>query len=139
MPAHLANRVAERTGQQEVFISLYNADGGNLQKWAKLLQGVSRQVVTRPIYAQEKEICALIRSKLNKKNEAYLAVYIDRDDVIEMAEDKAPKDRLGHHLLVTKDGAIKLENVTRFIHESGQYILKDGQLIRQGDAQYVDM
>lgn len=135
---HIANRIAMRQGQIEVFISLYSSDGDNIKKWAKQLLSISRAIVTRPIYRSERDIRALIRSKTNKKNEAYVAVYIDATEIITPQADRMPTDKLGHELMILRDKAIKAENITRFIHLSGEYLYKDEQLVRQGDIEYTD-
>jgi intracellular multiplication protein IcmQ len=137
-PNHLANRIAARVGQEEVFISLYNADGNNLPKWEKIVNSLSNNIVTRPIYHLENDIRALIRSKMHKENEAYVAIYISSSDVIHVPQEKMMVDRLGHELLIAKDGAVKPENIIRFMHATGRYLFKDHKLIRQGDIEYVD-
>ncbi len=82
---------------------------------------------------------ALIRSKVHKINEAYIAVYVSKTDIIPPVEkDQIAHDRLGHELLKIKEGAIKPENITRFMHATGQYVFKDNQLIKQGELEYMD-
>ena len=137
-PKHLADRIAERVGQLEVYVYLYNADGQSIAKWEKLILSLRAQSVSRPIYTNERDVREFIRSKPNKVNEGYAAIYINKDDIIEPVNTEPPRDKLGNPLLLAKDTAVKANNVTRFTHISGQYALKDGRLVREGDINYMD-
>lgn len=137
-PNTLADRIAERVGQVEVYVYLYNADGQSIPKWEKLISTLKSQSISRPIYANEKDVQEFIRSKPNKLNEGYVSIYVNKDDIVEPVNTAPPKDKLGNPLIMTKDNAVKPENVTRFVHFTGQYILQDQKLVRQGDASYMD-
>lgn len=129
---------ASRSNQQCVYISLYNADGTNMEKWEKLLLAIERQIITRPVYRVETEIRALIRSKQNKRNEAYISVWIDKDKVLEPQHTKKVTDKLGHELMSLKDGAIKMDNIESFYHESGQYEVQKKSLVRVADMHFSE-
>ncbi|CAM2761683.1 Dot/Icm secretion system protein IcmQ [Legionella anisa] len=129
--AHLANRLALRGGQQEVFVSLYSSDGSNLQSWERIIINLPRQMISRPIYADEEQVQALIKSKENKQNEAYVAIYINKTDIINLSADKTLSDKLGSPLLTLKDRALNVENITRFVHLSGVYKYSRGRLIKE--------
>ena len=116
--------------QIEVYISLYNSAGSEIRNWEKLLNNLKTVLITRPVLATEKDAKELLRSKLNKKNEAYIAVYIDKSDVMSPIGGITPKDTLGHELLVLKENTVKTDNITRFVHVSGEYRFKRGHLIR---------
>ncbi|HHF0523706.1 TPA: Dot/Icm secretion system protein IcmQ [Legionella anisa] len=128
---HLANRLALRGGQQEVFVSLYSSDGSNLQSWERIIINLPRQMISRPIYADEEQVQALIKSKENKQNEAYVAIYINKTDIINLSADKTLSDKLGSPLLTLKDRALNVENITRFVHLSGVYKYSRGRLIKE--------
>lgn len=130
--SHLANRVALRGGQQEVYISLYSADGGNMQAWERIVLNLPKHMISRPIYASEEDINQMIRHKDNKINEAYVSVYINQTDVLSLG-DKTPYDKLGKALMTLKDKSIVLANINRFVHTSGIYFLEHGRLIKQED------
>ncbi len=130
MTSNLANRVAMRSGQQEIFISLYSMDGANLQAWERIVNNLPKQIISRPIYADEENVNQLIRSKENKLNEAYVAIYINQSDIIPMG-DKTPTDRLGKPLLTLKDKSLSLNNINRFVHVSGVYQYLAGKLIKE--------
>lgn len=127
---HLANRMALRSGQQEVFISLYSSDGGNIQSWERIVSNLPRQMISRPIYADEEDIKALLKTKENKLNEAYVAIYINQSDILALAADKAPVDKLGKTLLTLKNKTLTLENISRFVHHSGVYKYAQSRLTR---------
>ncbi|KTD32751.1 IcmQ protein [Legionella nautarum] len=127
---HHVNRVVPRPGQLEVFISLYSSEGSNIQSWERLLANLSRQIISRPIYADEEAIQFSIKSKENKANEAYVAIYINEADLLTMSPDKVPLDKFGKPLLTLKGHAINLESITRFVHLSGTYHYFKGRLVK---------
>ena len=125
---HLANRIALRSGQQEIFISLYSSDGENLQSWERILGSLPTQMISRPIYVNEEDVKALIRTKEHKINEAYVSIYISQNDILTLPPDKIPLDRLGKPLLTLKAKSIRLENINRFVHKTGTYHYSYGRL-----------
>lgn len=124
--------------QIEAYVSLYNVDGGNIAKWEKILQTMDKQIVSRPVYATEQAARASIRAKTIRKNDAYAAFYLSKEDIIPPKDGKAPLDRLGNSLLILKDTALKLSNITRFCHESGIYLFRDNSLSHIGDMNFLD-
>ncbi|CAM2828425.1 Dot/Icm secretion system protein IcmQ [Legionella worsleiensis] len=128
--SHLANRIALRSGQQEIYISLYSSDGAVLQSWEKIISNLPKQMISRPIYADEADIKALLKTKENKQNEAYVAVYINQSDILSLSADKAPVDKLGKMLLSLKDKTLNLDNISRFVHVSGVYKFERNRLIK---------
>jgi intracellular multiplication protein IcmQ len=132
--SNLANRIALRAGQQEVFIALYSTEGNNLQTWERILANLPRQMISRPIYADEKDAQSSIKVKENKVNEAYVAIYIDQNDILAMHPDKTPVDKLGRPLLSLKDRSLHLDNIIRFVHLSGVYRYSKGRLVKNSHA-----
>lgn len=128
--SNLATRVALRSGQQEIFVALYSSEGNVLQSWERIVANLPRQIISRPIYADEEDIRFLIKSKENKINEAYVGIYINQSDILELAEDKIPTDKFGKSLITLKDRAINLININRFVHQTGVYTYSKGRLIK---------
>lgn len=128
--SHLANRVAIRSGQQEVFIALYTSDGGNIQAWERIVVNLPKQMISRPIYASEEDVNQAIRAKENKNNEAYVSMYVNQTDLLSMG-DKTPLDKLGKPLVTLKDKSLNLANINRFVHVSGIYHYIHGRLIKE--------
>ena len=130
MISHLANRIALRSGQQEIFIALYSSDGENIASWERILMNLPKQMISRPIYADEEDIKALIRTKANKINEAYVSMYINQSDILFLPVDKTPIDKLGKSLLTLKDKALNLDSINRFVHQSGSYQYSHARLVK---------
>lgn len=128
--SHLANRMALRSGQQEIYILLYSSEGERLQNWERIIANLPLHTTSRPIYADEEDVKALLRSKANKMNEAYIAVYVNQSDLLTVPADKAPVDRLGKKLLTLKDKTLNLDNIRYFVHQSGIYRYSNGRLIK---------
>jgi intracellular multiplication protein IcmQ len=128
--SHLANRMALRSGQQEVYVSIYSTEGTNLQSWEKIVTNLPRQMISRPIYADESDIKSILKTKENKLNEAYVAIFIHQADILPISSEKAPLDKLGKPLLSLKDKTLYLDNISRFVHETGVYQYERGRLIK---------
>lgn len=126
----LATKMALRNGQQEIFIALYSFDGTNIQTWERILANLPKQMLSRPIYAKEEDAIALIRSKENKNNEAYVSIFINQGDILVLPSDKIPMDKLGKPLLTLKDKSLSTDNINRFVHESGVYTYSHGRCIK---------
>jgi intracellular multiplication protein IcmQ len=133
--SHLANRVALRSGQQEIFIALYSSNGNNLQTWEKILMNLPRQMISRPIYADEEDVKALIRTKVNKNNEAYVSMYISQNDILSLPVDKTSMDKLGKPLLTLKDKSLSLDNIHYFVHRTGTYHFHQGKLVKNSASE----
>ena len=125
------SQLALRKDQQKVYVLLYSSDGGNLRAWEWILANLPRQMISRPIYVEEEDAKAIIKTKENKINEAYVAVYIGQNDILPVSVDRLPVDKLGKHLLALKDGTLSLDNVDCFVHQSGIYRYSRGRLIKE--------
>lgn len=128
--SYSANRVAIRSGQQEVFIALYSSDGANVQSWERIVINLPRQMISRPIYASEEDVIQAVRAKENKINEAYVSIYVNQTDVLSLG-DKTPVDKLGKSLLTLKDKSLNLTNINRFVHMSDVYSYAHGRLVKE--------
>lgn len=129
--ANLLDRVAARSGQKEIFISLYAAGGDTIQIWERLIANLPKQVISRPIYANEEDVREHIRFKANNMNEAYISIFIKNEDILDVPSEKIPKDRFGKPLLILKDKSIELENISRFVHAFGVYSYHKGRLTKK--------
>lgn len=118
-------------GQAEIFVSLYSSNGTVLRTWERILATLPSQIISRPIYAKEMDVKTMIKAKENKANEAYVSIFIDETDILPLSMEKTPFDKLGKPLLTLKDRALRLENIKRFVHISGEYAFVHGQLIKQ--------
>lgn len=128
---YLANRLALRGSQQEIFVSLYSTDGTNIQSWEKIIANLPGQMISRPIYANEEHVKSLLKTKEHKQNEAYVAIYVNKADILSLPPDKTLVDKLGNTLLSLKDKSVDVENISRFVHISGIYQIVSGHLIKE--------
>lgn len=131
----LAHRVAQRCGQQEVFIGLYSSEGRNLTSWERIIASLPTQIIARPIYAEEQDVQAIMRHKEKPVNEGYVSIYVSQNDILPVSKDKAPHDKLGKTLISLKSKAIDLKNINRFVHKSGIYQYNNGRLIKQNNQE----
>ncbi|KTC86361.1 Dot/Icm secretion system protein IcmQ [Legionella brunensis] len=132
---HGAVRAEPKAGQQEIFIALYSTEGNSIQAWERLLANLPRQMISRPIYANEQDVRNLIKSKENKINEAYVAVYVHENDILQVAADKVLTDRFGRPLMSLKDRSLSLDNIIRFVHLSGVYQYIKGRLVKNSSSE----
>ena len=115
--------------EMEVYISLFQSDGYNINKWAMQLRSLDRYVVGRPIYASEADIEKRIRLRNAGINEAYVVVIVKKSDV-QSDQFAAPlKDQFDHQLILLKEVALKNGRIIAFIHQGRRYHFADGQLI----------
>lgn len=128
--ASIANQMALRSDQKKIYIVLYSFEGSNLKSWERIVSNLPRQIISRPIYSEEEDVIAIIKTKENKINEAYVSIYINESDILQMPSDKLPLDKLGKKLLTLKDRSLKLDNIDCFVHQSGRYQFSQGRLIK---------
>lgn len=122
----------ERTDLIEVYISLYQSEGGNIAKWQSVVSTIAGYSMTRPVYRNEADIQEAIRAKEVRHNDAYVVVRIHKEDILPPFTEKPPVDRHGHELLHLREGSVRLENIVRVVHSSGQYDFRNGMLIKRG-------
>lgn len=121
-------------GTIEVYILIYSTDGNNIKRWQTLLSSLESYGIGRAIYRNENDIKKIIRSKDNKYNDAYACVRIKESDILPSEPGKEPKDRFGNLLVTLHERAIQLKNLTRFVHISGIYRLRNNTLEKIADA-----
>lgn len=124
----LASKAARQAGLKEIYISLYSSTGNDIFSWERIIASLPRQVISRPVYSEEQDVKNAIRSKENTLNEAYVAILINPDDILELPADKIAKDRHGKTLLSLKDRSINIDNINRFIHQNTTYKYEKGHL-----------
>lgn len=114
-----------------VYVAVYQAAGANIKKWEVLLNSLENYLSGRPIYKNEADVKAFIRAKENQQNDGYIEVAVETKDILNAAASKPLLDRAGRELLMVKDHAIKSNNILRFMHISGEYLFKDGLLVKK--------
>lgn len=129
-PDQLAKNLAMKESLQEVFISLYTLDGVKLSSWEQIIVNLRRQMISRPIYATEDEVVAIIKTKEKKINEAYVSIFVKEEDILRLKPDKIQVDKLGQPMLVLKDNSISLDCINYFAHLTGKYRYSRGRLFK---------
>lgn len=129
-PEYLAHRAHLSASHKLVYVSLYSLEGVNVGSWERIIANLPRQIVSRPIYAQEEDVQNIIKTKDKKINEAYVSLYVDQADILELSTDKIPLDKLGKPMMTLKDNAINLQNIEYFYHISGKYRYTRGHLAK---------
>ncbi len=127
---YLTKQMALRSGQKKVYVALYSFDGTNLSSWERIIANLPHQMISRPIYANEDDVKAMVKSKANQMNEAYVAIYITAQDILPLPTDKIPIDKLGKQMLTLKDKTLHLDSMDCFVHQSGVYRYMQGRLMK---------
>ena len=115
----------------EVYISLYQSEGTNIRKWHTVVLSLIGHSVSRPVYKSESDIKAAMHAKDFKTNDAYVVVRLTPKDILAPATDRPRTDREGRELVTLREGAIRLENIMRFVHSSGEYKIIENSLVKQ--------
>lgn len=112
-----------------VYVYLYNAQGTALQNWQSMLNPkfFYEYGFNRPIYSQKEHVDALVKSKSNKLQHAYLTVAVKKDHIISLDADTAGKDSLNNPLIKIKEGGLRFEKLICFTHNNIDYLLDPEQ------------
>lgn len=119
------------TNSKMVYVALFNAQGDKLYTWHKFLtpQALFDHSVNRPIYSTQEDIDAMLRSKANKQQQAYLEIAIDKNDLLDTSEASPSQNPTNFELLRIKQGSLKAENIRSFFHAGKKYsVSSDGKL-----------
>lgn len=114
----------------EVYISLFQSDSYNINKWAMQLRSLDRYIVGRPVYKNPEDIEKRIRLRAASGNEAYVAVVVKKTDVQADPFAASLKDQFDHPLVLLKEKAMHHGRINVFVHQSVRYYFVDGQLIK---------
>ena len=116
--------LSDNSGENtEVYIALYQSQGGNLHKWQEVVASLVKYTMGRPIYKNESDVQAAIRLTDRNLNNAYVVVKVRLDAIITDSEEQVRRDREGRQLIRLHETAIQLKNIVRLVHASGQYKL----------------
>jgi intracellular multiplication protein IcmQ len=123
--------VSARTENEvEVYVSLFQSDGYNINKWAMQLRSLDRYVIGRPVYQNENDVESRIRLRNAGVNEAYVVVVVKKNDIQSDRFAAAIKDQFNHPLLTLKETALKSGRIIAFVHQKIRYHFVDGQLLK---------
>lgn len=102
-----------------VFVSLYQADSQNMEKWAQQLRQISHLVLTRPVYDQEEFILQSIRSRQLQATEAYAVMRILKTSI--KFADLPKRDRFDQPLLSLVERSVSSSDILSFHHAGHVY------------------
>lgn len=111
-----------------IYVYLFNTKGSILKTWQNLLlpSALMDHSVNRPIYVDEEHVAAMFRSKQNKEQYAYVEMVVKKKDIISSPQDKdVLRDNHGFSLARLKQGALRLENIRKFVHNGLAYSISD--------------
>lgn len=134
LQAHVAKKtgggVSISSDEVEVYISLFQSDGYNMNKWAMQLRSLERYMLGRPVYQSEADMLARIRLRNAGANEGYVIVAVKKTDVQSDTFAAPLKDQFDHPLIALKENALKQGKIIAFVHQGVRYLFVDGQLIK---------
>lgn len=105
----------------QLYVSLYQANGHDLNQWAAQLASLSSYMVGRPIYQNESEAIQNIRSKISQLSESYVVVIVPKQKMIQDHQAKTRKDRLGNALISLLPDAMTQHKIIEFVHNEKHY------------------
>ncbi len=112
----------------KIYISIYQAEGANLQAWQKMLKALANYSITRPVYENEERVREVIRAKPDMQRHAYAVVAIPQNSIIHL--EKPSLDQFSHELLALKEGAVQLQNIIEFVHANAKrYVFRNDTLV----------
>jgi intracellular multiplication protein IcmQ len=118
-----------KEGYIKVYVSIYQADGANIDRWRSTVKSLADYSINRPIYRAQEHIEAILRAKTDIKREAYVIVHVKENSIIQQYPGRAMTDRFGNELITLKEGSVKLENIIEFVHEGKRYSIDHGEFV----------
>ena len=122
---------AVQEDEQYVYVYLFNMQGRILSRWISMLspRSLAEYSVNRPVYEEEQEVEAYIRSRPNDDAHAYLVMKVNKTDVMHYQDQSNHRDSTGQPLLKLKERSLKPENLVAFVYKGDRYKLINGQLM----------
>lgn len=118
-----------KEGFIKVYISIYQADSANLDRWRSTVKALADYSINRPTYRAQEHIEAILRAKTDVRREAYVVVHVRENSIIPQYPGRAMTDRFGNELVTLKEGSVKLENIIEFVHEGKRYSINHGEFV----------
>ena len=105
-------------GYVKIFIMLHQNDGERLMSWNASILSLTSSVLGRAVYAKESEAVKAMSHKEYKEKEGYVELWVSRDVIIDLPDEKSIFDKDGQKILSLKQKAITTENIKYFVHAS---------------------
>lgn len=112
----------------KVYISLYQADGYDMEAWQAQIASVASYSVGRPIYKDQECVEQAIRQRMKQSAEAYVVAIVPKSAIVSSVGAglgfKHSDGRIHLH-----SGVLRKEHIVEFVHSGRRYRYIDGQLI----------
>lgn len=107
-----------------IYVYLFNVQGTIFKTWEKMLNPsvFYEYSINRPIYENQKDVEAIIRSKKNKAQHGYLTIAIKKEDLLPT---EGSKDMMGHPLVRVREGSLNTDKLIAFTHGGHEYVWDD--------------
>ena len=111
----------------KVYISLYQADGYDMEAWQAQLASVASYCVGRPVYKDQASVEQAIRQRMRQSAEAYVVAIVPKSAIITSVAGLGFTQSDGRiHL---RSGVLRTEHIVEFVHSGQRYRYIDGQFI----------
>lgn len=117
--------------EAKCYVSLYQADGHDLARWALQLGSIDKYTMGRPIYKNENDVVRAIRRKLLQTSEGYAVVVVKKEKMLGDAFEKEKTDRHGYPLIAVEHGELKSTDVIEFVHGGRRYHYHNQKLVEK--------
>lgn len=108
-------------GEVPVYVYLYNAKGVQLSSWINLLMPkvFYEYSINRPIYRELSHIQALLNTKTNKQQHAYLTVAMKPGDILTSTQN----DANNNPMIKVRENSLRFDRLISFTHMGQNYFL----------------
>lgn len=124
-----SNLQQECNNLKTIYVSLYQTEYRDLQRWMHCIKALTEYCITRPIYLEEAAIQQALRAKTDNLREAYVIAKVKPEHVIEEMNGQKMQDKWGNYLVRLKEHSLKLEHIKFFIHDNKHYSVIEGNLV----------
>lgn len=111
-----------------LYMTLYQAQGYDLNAWSLQLRSIKHTMLGRPIYSDEESARTTIRSKVDQSRDAYVVLRVKREYMMNHAAPSAQFDRHNNKLVTLEQGAIATESILEFVYMNNRYHFTKGVL-----------
>ncbi|OGO92803.1 MAG: Dot/Icm secretion system protein IcmQ [Coxiella sp. RIFCSPHIGHO2_12_FULL_42_15] len=118
-----------KANEVKIYISLFQAEGHDLQKWEAQLRSIHAYMAGRPVYKNEEDARKAVRQKILQTSEAYAIAVVDKAKILENDFGGKKTDRQGFELLTIQLGAVTSQFVVEFVHLGKRYHFYNQRLI----------
>jgi len=127
---HVATFCLSDIGEDEtiLYVSLFQSQGMDLRRWELQLSSIDRYLLGRPIYFEKEDVERAIRIKAIQTAEAYCALAVKKEWILNDALRPPRLDRNGRPLVNIKPGKICADHIREFVHQGKRYYFVDGRL-----------